>query len=327
MHDYVKVHDTYYGPDSPLDGLGRALLTALLHLARLHAQRMRAASVAHTATVTVTRDACVTVTPNEQREPVPIAWCNGAPLSVRQIAAAAGLTTRQTKRALERLQAIGEIAPLPGGGVALLGYWRTQETPAAARKRRSRARARARDARTDAARDRPTLELGHVEQNPPNEPPSGRDSHTPSHTDSHAPSHAPGHAQSHARVAPLPTAAAAHDVDIERGRTWLDLLCQTLFTRPAPYPSTHHERNAYAELGRKPPRDLARVAATITRLVRARPDVQASRYYTAGHVLRYWPDYLAGDAPSARAGQREQNGRPAPLRPATAAELAAEAVL
>lgn len=326
MHDYVKVHDTYYGPDSPLDGVGRSLLTTLLHLARMHAQRMRAASVARTATVTVTRDACVTVTPNEQHEPVPIAWCNGAPLSVRQIAAAAGLTTRQTKRALERLQAIAEIAPLPGGGVALLGYWRTQETPAAARKRRSRARARARDARTSAARDRPTPGLEPVEHNPANEHPADRDSHTLSHSDSHAVSHA----QSHAHVAPLPSAAAAHDADIDRGRTWLDLLCQTLFTRPAPYPSTHHERNAYAELGRKPPADLRRVAATITQLVRARPDLQVAHYYTPGHVLRFWIGYLAGEAPSARAGRREQrehNGRPAPLRPATAAELAAEAVL
>lgn len=324
MHDYVKIHDTYYGPDSPLDGVGRSLLTTLLHLARMHAQRMRAASVACTASVTVTRDACVTVTPNEQREPVPIAWCNGAPLSVRQIAAAAGLTSRQTKRALERLQAIGEIAPLHGGGIALLGYWRTQETPAAARQRRSRARARARDARAAAPRDRPTAALEPAPQNQATETTAERDSHTLSHADSHAPSHA----QSHARVTPLlPNNAAAHDADMDRGRTWLDLLCQTLFTRPAPYPSTHHERNAYAELGRKPPRDLARVAATITRLVRARPDVQASRYYTAGHVLRYWPDYLAGEPPSGRAKPLEQPGRPAPLRPATAAELAAEAVL
>jgi hypothetical protein len=324
MHDYVKIHDTYYGPDSPLDGVGRSLLTTLLHLARMHAQRMRAASVACTASVTVTRDACVTVTPNEPREPVPIAWCNGAPLSVRQIAAAAGLTSRQTKRALERLQAIGEIAPLPGGGIALLGYWRTQETPAAARQRRSRARARARDARAAAPRDRPTAALEPAPQNQATETTAERDSHTLSHADSHAPSHAP----SHARVTPLlPNNAAAHDADMDRGRTWLDLLCQTLFTRPAPYPSTHHERNAYAELGRKPPRDLARVAATITRLVRARPDVQASRYYTAGHVLRYWPDYLAGEPPSGRAKPLEQPGRPAPLRPATAAELAAEAVL
>jgi len=323
MHDYVKVHDTYYGPDSPLDGVGRSLLTTLLHLARLHAQRMRAASVARTATVTVTRDACVTVTPNEPHDPVPIAWCNGAPLSVRQIAAAAGLTSRQTKRALERLQAIGEIAPLPGGGIALLGYWRTQETPAAARQRRSRARARARDARAGAARDRPTSGLAPVEQNPATEPPLGRDSHALSHSDSHAPSHA----QSHARVAPLPNAAAAHDADIDRGRTWLDLLCQSLFTRPAPYPGTHHERNAYAELGRKPPGDLKRVAATITQLVRSRPDLQVAHYYTPGHVLRYWLEYLAGESPSSRTQRREQPGRPAPLRPATAAELAAEATL
>jgi hypothetical protein len=108
------------------------------------------------------------------------------------------------------------------------------------------------------------------------------------------------------------------------------LLCQTLFTRPAPYPSSHHERDAYAELGRKSPADLKRVAATITQLVRARPDVQVAHYYTPGHVLRYWLSYLAGEAPSARAGRREQrehNARPAPLRPATAAELAAEAVL
>jgi hypothetical protein len=300
----------------------------------MHAQRMRAASVARTASVTVTRDACVTVTHDAQRsalEPVPIAWCNGAPLSVRQIAAAAGLTTRQTKRALERLQAIGEITPIDGGGVALLGYWRTQETPAAARKRRSRARARALDARAGAARDRPMTGLEPVEQNQANETPAERDSHTPSHTNGHAASHTPGHAQSHARVAPLlPNAAAAHDADIDRGRTWLDALCQALFVRPAPYPGTHHERNAYAELGRKPPGDLRRVAATITQLVRSRPDLQVAHYYTPGHVLRYWLEYLAGESPSSRAGrreQREQPGRPAPLRPATAAELAAEAVL
>lgn len=327
MHDYVKVHDTYYGPDSPLDGVGRSLLTTLLHLARMHAQRMRAASVACTATVTVTRDACVTVTPNEQREPVPIAWCNGAPLSVRQIAAAAGLTTRQTKRALERLQAIGEITPVDSGGIALLGYWRTQETPAAARQRRSRARARARDARAGASRDRPMTGLEPTAQNQANEPPAERDSHTLSHADSHAASHAPGHAHSHARVAPLPSAAAAHDADIARGRAWLDQLCQTLFTRPAPYPGTHHERDAYAELGRKSQPDLKRVAATITRLVRERPDLQVAHYYTAGHVLRYWLEYLAGQSPSSRTQRREQPARQAPLRPATAAELAAEAVL
>jgi hypothetical protein len=150
----VRYTSHYHRPDSPLDGVARAVRAGLLLLAQLNLDRVTSHVTCPVTCHTEHRD-------HEAELGVALTDELGAPLTLAAVAEFVDFPRAQVKRSLELLEQLGELGRDARGAFVLLRFTASQASPDTLRKRRQREREREREAASS--------------------PPNGVTSHTTSH--------------------------------------------------------------------------------------------------------------------------------------------------
>jgi len=310
----VRYTSHYYGPGSPLDGIGRAVRAGMLLLAQHALDR-----VTCPVTCPVT---CRTAHTAEHSELEAVTLTDelGAPLTLAAVAEFVDIPRRLVERAIDTLEQLGELARDARGALVLPRFHASQASPEARRKRRQRDRKRASNGVTSHA-------TSHAPQ---------RDMSRPTNGTSHGTSHARARAfsdlregeikistettttletpqeRAHARAQEPDDADRHYELDDEqldpseapsdpgaaraqRGYRWLQSVLASAGSTRVMQPLGGKWQRAYSIIGARPDAELAAVRRFV--LPHMRAGTLKERCLKPQHFADYWQDYLDGRLP------------------------------
>jgi hypothetical protein len=318
----VRYTSHYYGPGSPLDGIGRAVRAGMLLLAQLELGRVTSHGTSH--------GTCRTARPTEHAEleadlGVTLTDELGAPLTLAAVAEFVDMPRHLVKRALDALEQLGELGRDARGAFVLPRFHESQASPEARRKRRQRERKR----ELGAASSPPTAVTSHGTSHG-----MQRDLSRSANGTSHGTSHARARAVSdltereikistetttiletpkeRARARAHESEPQHYELDDEqldvseaprdlgaaraqRGFRWVQSILASAGSTRVMQPLGGKWHAAYGLLGARPDRELEAVRRFV--LPHLRSGTLKERCMTPQHLMDYWQNYLDGRLP------------------------------